>query len=168
MSKQIVIGMLAGIQAKIEAVVAKRHITYLELYRLVGDISRRDDIEVRYSEYEYEDVVEGLQNALLGCIDYRDPDYNTDWEYLSNVDWLYPDTDDDDLYERLYNENVETLFDCLKSAECITRISKAAAEFLVSHTDEVVFYNTRKGEYAWVIPFFNMPWSLVSVDVMPK
>ena len=166
MSRQIMVGMLAGIQAKIDAALAKGRITFLELFRLVCDISRRDGVEV--TRYEYEDVVDGLHNALLESIGEYVLDYETGWVYLPNVDWVYPDTVDDDLYERLYTENVEGLFDCLSCVECVIRISKTAAEFLVKHTNEAVFYNTRKCEYAWVIPFYNMPWSLVSVDVVSE
>lgn len=166
MSKQIMVGMLAGKQAKIEAVLAKGSLSFLELYVLVCSITNDEGLGA--SHYVYEDIIDGLHNALLDCIDARNPDYKTEWEYIQDVDWLYPDTDDDDLYERLFTENVDELIDCLSCVECIIRISKTAAEFLVTYTNEAVFYNTRKCEYAWVIPLFNMPWSLVSVDVMSK
>lgn len=166
MSKQIMDGMLTGIQAKIEAALAKGRMSYLELYVLVCSITNDEGLGA--SHYVYEDIIDELHNALLECIGDGDPANNTDWEYLQDVDWLYPDTDDDDLYERLYTENVDELFDCLQCVECIIHVSKTAAEFLVKYTNEAVFYNKRQGEYAWVIPFFNMPWSVVSVDVMPK
>lgn len=162
MSKQIMVGMLAGMQAKIDAVLAKGRLSVLELYVLVCSITNEEGLGA--SHYVYEDIIDGLHNALLDCIDARNPDYNTDWEYLPNVSWVYPDTDDDDLYERLYTENVDTLFDCLQCVECIIHVSKTAAEFLATHTYEAVFYNKRTDEYAWIIPYFGMLWS--SVDVM--
>lgn len=193
MSKQVMIGMLAGAQAndanvavaptkvagkvirlssgkvirirsvedEIDEALANGHCTFLELYRIVCGITQRSGLSA--PAYVFKDVVDGLHNALLDCIGDGDPDYDTEWEYLPDVSWVYPDTDDDDLYERLYTENVEALFDCLECVECVLTISKAATEFLVKHTNEVVFYNKRTGKGAWVIPFFNMPWSCVDV-----
>ena len=187
MSKQIMVGMLAGAQAndanvafalnkvtgtvlrlrsvedEIDEALANGHSTFLELYRFVRRLTNGDGIG--NAEFEYDDVVDGMRNALLDCIDCGDPDDDTGWKYMTDVSWVYPDTDDDDLYERLFTENVNALLDCLECVECVLRISKTAAEFLVKHTDEPVFYNKRLRMYSWIIPFFNMPWSSLG-DVM--
>lgn len=164
MSKQIMVGMLAN--AEIDEAVTKGRLSFIELYRLVCSITNGDGLGA--SPYVYEDIIDGLQNALFVSVGSGDADYDADWVYLPNVDWIYPDTDDDDLYERLFDENVDELFDCLSCVECIIRISRTAAEFLETHTNEAVFYNTITHEYAWIIPFFGMPWSLVTVDVVSE
>lgn len=183
MSKQVMIGMLADaptkvtgtvirlssgkvirlrpVEDEIDEALANGRCTFLELYRFVCHLNKRSGVGTY--RLVYNDVVDGLHNALLDCIGDGDPDYDTVWEYLPDVSWLYPDTDDDDLYERLYTENVDALFECLECVECVLTISKEAAEFLVKHTNEVVFYNKRTGKGAWVIPFFNMLWSCVDV-----
>lgn len=150
----------------INVILTTEHVDYDDLYRMVCRVSSRDDVTT--SNYVYKDVIEGLRHAIFDCIECGCPDYEAEWVYLPNVDWLYPDTDDVYLYERLFTENAEELLDCLSCVECIIRISKTAAEFLVKYTNEAVFYNTRTSEYAWVIPFMNMPWSLVTVDVVSE
>lgn len=164
MSKQILVGLLTD--AEFNEAMAKGILSYNELYRLVGTISHREGVAM--SSFVYNDVIDGLYNALLVSIDCGDADYDADWVYLPNVDWIYPDTDDYYLYERLFEENVEALFNCLECVECVVHVSKAAAEYLITHIGQPVFYNKNTQEYAWVLPYFGMPWSLVTVDVVTK
>lgn len=145
MRTQIMVGILAQLAAQDRADVVYAlnapRFSFNDLYRLVECVSRRHGVmtEVYLTEDgEWDALIEHLHNAYA---------YNCDtdgWVVLDNGNACVD----------------EDYIPC--DWQTVVLVSEEAAQMLLSHTCETVFYNEATCDYVWAIPFFNNNWSVVS------